>query len=181
MPEGDSTIGRSPADQEFRKTMISMIDSAQHEIVIITGEFHLYETFLDVRWAVNDALKRGVTIRIFLKGPHKIVEHNLVKNGAEVYVEPNADLKDHFMSIDGRAYMVSFTHSPFGIGDRTALYNWNAPEKAKEIEDDFKKLTENLPRATGTAPDRNPLLDLYSEPIDLGYPTDASRLDEELP
>ena len=176
----DIRIARSPADQEFRHAMIDLISTAKRNITIITGEFYLYEKFLDVRWAVDEALDRGVSLDIFLKGPHDIVRDSLVEGGAKVYISPEMALEDHFMSVDDRSYMISIAHEPFGIGVRTAYLNSNGPLRAREIRRRFRELTRDACPIgkSGGAP--GPIHKFYETPVDLGAATDASRIDEEM-
>ena len=177
---GDIEVASSPADTEFRKAMIALIQNARRRITIITGEFYLYEKFLDVRWAVDEALERGVELNIFLKGPHDIVRNSLVKRGAKVFISPDTALEDHYMSVDNKAYMISIAHPPFGIGVRTARLNQNGPQSAKEIVRRFGRLTKGLNPVKIKREGRSPMQRFYETPAELGYRTDASRIDEEL-
>ena len=177
---GDIEVACSPADQEFRKVMIGLIESARRRITIITGEFYLYEKFLDVRWAVDEALERGVELNIFLKGPHDIVRNSLVERGATVFISPDTALEDHYMSVDDKKYMISCAHPPFGIGVRTARLNPNGPKCAREIVRRFRKLARGLEPVKIRHDGKSPLRQFYETSVELGYRTDSSRIDEEL-
>jgi len=176
----DIEVACSPADQDFRKAMIGLIQNARRRITIITGEFYLYEKFLDVRWAVDEALERGVDLNIFLKGPHDIVRNGLVERGAKVFISPDTTLEDHYMSVDDKAYMISIAHPPFGIGVRTARLNSDGPKCAREIVRRFRKLTKGLVPVKIKREGRSPMQRFYEAPADLGYRTDVSKIDEEL-
>ena len=173
-------IEKSLADQKFREVMVSLISNAKHKITLITGEFHLYEKFFDVRWAVDNVLKAGVKTRIFLRKPHGIVTYNLLQNDAKVYINHEQQLENHLMAIDESIYMISFPHPEFDIGNRIGCYDLNDPIKVIEIEDMFDNITKNLNNVSDVSYDKHSLIEFYKEPIKLGYKTDASRLDEEL-
>lgn len=67
-------IESSPTDENFRKHMRELIDSAKKEILVIACELGSYR-FPDLKWAFKRASKRGVNIRIYASNlPHKILK-----------------------------------------------------------------------------------------------------------
>ena len=93
-------IQRSPTDENFRKYVRELIDSAQKEILIIAGELGSYR-FPDLKWAMKRARKRGVKIRIYASNPPQAIVNGLLANGCEIYV--GKQVKDHYLITDSKS------------------------------------------------------------------------------
>jgi len=170
-------ISPSPTDENFRKHVKELIDSAQKEILVIAGELGSYR-FPDLKWAMNRALKRGVKIRIYASRPNQTIINGLLARGCQIYV--GEEIKDHYLIADAKSFIHSKPHPPI-LGVREGEAYINEPEETRKTIDKFKQLISKAKPAKTTQWNEDPLWKALQNPPDWGVKTDSSRLEEELP
>jgi len=173
----ESRFGESFLDREFRREMKRLIDSAEKEILVITGEVGSFENYQDLRWAIQRAINRGVKVRVFAISPRKAIVNKMVSTGCEVYIGKE-ELKDHYTVIDKRVVVESREHQPGGLGVRHGI-GYEDTKKAEEIAKRFEGYAERARRAE--LDDReDPALRLLERPLDVGFSTDSRKIDQHI-
>jgi phosphatidylserine/phosphatidylglycerophosphate/cardiolipin synthase-like enzyme len=170
-------ISPSPTDENFRKHVKELIDSAQKEILVIAGELGSYR-FPDLKWAMKRALQRGVKIRIYASRPNQTIINGLLARGCQIYV--GEEIKDHYLIVDAKSWVHSKPHPPI-LGVRKGETNVNEPQKAKKLVTQFNQLISKAKPKKTTQWNQDPLWNALQNPPDWGIKTDSSRLEEELP
>lgn len=133
-------IKKELLDEGFRKQIFDSLNSAEEEVVIITGEGQAFE-YLELRLAVRDAIERGVIFKIYASSPERrpLLSNKILSYGAELY-KGGKKTKHHYLIIDGKSIVVSKAHPPDTIGKRMAEVYENDPEDAKKIINYFDNL-----------------------------------------
>lgn len=175
MPKYDKSF----LDWEYRRIFKTLLNSAKKEIIIITDEFYAYEKFLDMQMALYEAIDKGVHIKMLMKKLSEHIKNKLIYMGCEVYLTPDAKLKNHCMVVDDDISMIWFTPKRNCIGNKTGEYHMNSTAIANNIKHEFKELTRNTKKEKFDK-ELDPLKEFISNPIDLGYETDSSQIDGEL-
>lgn len=171
----ESRFGESPLDREFRREMKKLVDSAEKEILVITGEVGSFENYQDLRWAIQRAVKRGVRIRVFAISPRKATINKMLSAGCEVYIGKE-DLKDHYTVIDKRVVVESREHPRGKLGVRHGI-GYENPKKAKEIAKRFDSYAKRAKRAK-VEESEDPVVKLLEKPLDIGFSTDSRKIDQ---
>jgi len=171
----ESSFRESFLDREFRREMKNLIDSAEKEILVITGEAGSFENYQDLRWAIQRAVDRGVKVRVFATSPRKAIVNKMISTGCEVYIGKE-ELGDHYTVIDRRVVVESKKHPPGELGVRHGLGH----EDAKKAEDLAKRFENYVKRATKADMDEkeDPALKLLQNPLDIGFSTDSREIDQ---
>lgn len=170
---------RSFLDEDFRRAVLALLERAEEEAVVITGEFSTLGYFQDLKAAVRDAIERGVRFRVYLTEENWGVLNRLLGWGCEVYLgeEPS---KTHFLVIDNRNWMSSKEHPRKRIGVRSGEYRTGDPETALKLVARFEELIRTARRLEKPDWTKDPLAEFIGSPVDIGVETDSSRIDEEL-
>ena len=158
-------------DEDFRRYVIELFNSAQEEVVIITGEGSAFG-YQDVRWAVKEARERGVKYRIYATNPLFI--DKWLAYGCDVY-KGKEEVMDHYLVVDGKSFIQSYPHPRMEIGVREGEVHLNDPEGAGEILERFERIVS---KADKISISRDPLVEILENPRDWGVETDASKIDE---
>jgi len=168
-------INSSPTDEDFRKHVKQLIDSAQEEILVIAGELGSYK-FPDLKWAMRRALSRGVKIKIYATHPSQAIINGLLARGCEIHI--GKEIKDHYLITDRKSWVHSKPHPPI-LGVRKGEAHINEPQKAKKLIAQFNKLTLKAKTQKTIQWNQDPLWQALKNPPDWGVTTDSSRLEEE--
>jgi len=168
-------ITPSPTDENFRKHVKELIDSAQKEILVIAGELGSYR-FPDLKWAMNRVLQRGVKIRIYASHPKQATINGLLARGCEIYL--GKEVKDHYLIVDAKSYIHSKPHPPI-LGTRKGEAHINEPQKTRKIINKFKQLISTAKQEKTIDWNQDPLWQALQNPPDWGVQTDSTRLEEE--
>lgn len=170
--EEEREFGKSVLDKEFRRKMKQLIDSAEEEILVITGEAGAFEYFQDLRWAIQRAVKRGVSVKVFATSPKQSTVNKMINSGCEVWIGEK-ELKGHYTIIDGRITVTSREHQPRKWGVRQGTIKYSGAEKFKKL---FKEYTKEGEKAK-IKDEEDPLVKIIEKPLDLGFETDSSQID----
>lgn len=170
-------VKRSALDEDFRRNVLELVNSARKEILVITGEFESYR-FIDLRLGVERARDRGVKVKVYAKRPSPGVLNKLLMHGCEVYVGRELP-KDHYLVMDQKSWMLSEEHPPRRIGVRRGIVHEGDPDGAKKVVKLFRELVAKAERMKEPDWERDPLWQALQSPLDWGVETDSSRLDEE--
>ncbi|MEA3255441.1 MAG: hypothetical protein U9Q22_06365 [Candidatus Altiarchaeota archaeon] len=162
-----------PLDLEFRRNVIELFDSAEGEVVIITGEAQAFG-YQDVRWAVKRARDRGVKFRVYATSP--LYVDKWLAYGCDVY-RGVKEVGDHYLLVDGKSFIHSYPHVRKRIGVREGEIHLGDSEGSREILDRFKDLVAGAERVTSGV---DPFERVLGEPSDYGVSTDSSRIDEAI-
>ena len=169
------TIKHDSTDENFRRDAANLIDSARKEVLVIVGDIRAYG-FPDLKWAVERARKKGVSVRIYAANPPQHVVNGLLAKGIEVYKGPL--MKDHFLIVDSKSFIHSKPHQPVA-GQRTREVYMNKPVAARKVVNRFEKLVEKSKPLTKVDWKQDPLWKALQKPLDWKVDTHSSRLDEE--
>lgn len=102
-------ITPSPTDENFRKHVKELLNSAQKEILVIAGELGSYR-FPDLKWAMTRALKRSVKIHIYASHPKQTIINGLLAQGCQIHL--GKEIKDHYLIADAKSFIHSKPHPP---------------------------------------------------------------------
>lgn len=172
-------IKPSPTDDDFRKCVQELIDSAEKEILVIAGELGSYR-FPDLKWAIKRAIKRGVKIRVYATNPPQWIVNGLLSRKCEIYV--GKEVEDHYLIVDSKSWVYSRPHPRGVLGVRQGEAHINEPEKARKKVERFNGLISKAKeKKTEIKWKDDPLWLGLHNPLDWGVETDSSRLDEEFP
>ncbi len=105
-------IQATEGDSRFRVEVQSLLQSAKHHIVVISGELGSYD-FPELRDAAHAAAARGVKIDVYASEPRIEVVQRLRDAGAHVVVGPIRS-RDHFLAVDDARVIVSLKHGRQG-------------------------------------------------------------------
>lgn len=170
-----SRFEKSFLDRGFRREMKRLIDSAEKEILVITGEAGSFENYQDLRWAIQRAIKRGVKVRIFAIAPRKAIINKMVSTGCEVYIGKE-ELNDHYTVIDRRVVVESKKHPPGELSVRHGL-GYENKERAEKIAKVFDNYAGRARKAEVDERE-DPALKLLERPLDIGFSTDSREIDQ---
>src|SRR3989344_8083164 len=98
----------------FRKNVLELLKGAKKEIIVVTGEFYVFEQFQDLRWGIKEAIERGAKVKVIAKSPSTIMINKLLNWGAEVY-QTSEIPKEHFVLFDENAVMTTREHEAYTI------------------------------------------------------------------
>jgi len=171
----ESRFEESFLDGGFRREMKKLIDSAENEILVITGEAGSFENYQDLRWAIQRAIKRGVEVKVFTIAPRKAVINKMVSTGCEVYIGKE-ELKDHYTVIDRRLVVESKKHPPHELGIRHGT-SYEDKKRAEEIARIFENYAERAKKAELDERE-DPALKLLEHPLDIGFSTNSREIDQ---
>jgi hypothetical protein len=110
-------FGRTMLDLTFRRTVASAITAAKREILVVTGEFSAFSSYIELQWAVKAALERGVRVKVYANRLPPGTAAKLLRWGCTVHIGRER-ARDHFMLIDGEKAVVSRRHPPARSGSR---------------------------------------------------------------
>lgn len=163
----------SPLEDEFRKKAIGLLDSAAKEVLVITGEFHVFDIFQDLRWAIKKTISRGVKFRVMTSSPSPTTINKLLVWGAEVCQIPQKDMpKKHYLIVDRRDLMISNPHSPRRIGVREGVVYANS-KKAEEKAKLWDNLAKKGKRILEVDWKQDPLFQVLERPMNFGIVTNG--------
>jgi hypothetical protein len=145
---------------------------------VITGEGGSYQ-YQDLRWALEEARKRGVSIKIYCTHPPVEYVNKTLQLGCEVFVGENG-LKEHYLIVDREHGMTSMVRAGGEVGKRAGEVRLNDKAFAKEKARLFDELASKAKRERKIKKEKGPLWKLVKEPLDFGFDTRAERLEEEL-
>jgi len=162
-------------DEDFRRKVAKLIDSAKDEIIVITGEISACG-FPDLKWAAERARERGVTVKVYAPKPSPNITNSLLARGIKVFIGP--EVKDHFLVADSKSYILSKPPDPH-TGERTGEVHENEREEAVKIMEKFEKLLTNARLVEKVDWKQDSLWRALQKPFNWKVDTHASRLDEE--
>lgn len=160
-----------PLDEEFRKYVIKLFNSAKKEVEIITGEGSAFG-YQDIRWALKKARERGVKYRVYTTDP--LFVNKWLSYGCDIY-KGKEEVKDHYLVVDGKSFIHSYPHIRREVGVREGEIHINDSEKAKEI---LKRFEAMISKAEKISKSKDPLEEILENPRDWGVKTDSSQIDE---
>jgi sugar-specific transcriptional regulator TrmB len=164
----------SSSDEEFRQVMCKLIDGAEKEILVVTGEAGAFKHYEDLKWAIRRAVQRGLKVKVYARTPEQSTVNKMITYGCEVYLG-DAVPKDHYTVIDRKVYIESLEHEPHktGVRNGSAYYD---PVKAREKAREFAHYVSKAKKAKidMTA---DPLLKMLREPLTLSFETDSKHMD----
>jgi len=169
------TIKHDSTDENFRRDAANLIDSARKEVLVIVGDIRAYG-FPDLKWAVERARKKGVSVRIYAANPPQQVVNGLLAKGIRVY--KGSVMKDHYLIVDSKSFIHSRPHQPV-VGRREGEVYVNKPAEARKVVKRFEKLVENSKPLTKVDWKQDPLWKALQKPLDWKVDTHASSIDEE--
>jgi hypothetical protein len=158
-------------DSEFRKYVIDLFEKAKKSIVIITGEGAAFG-YQDVRWALKDALDRGVKCSVYATDP--LYASKWLSYGVALY-KGKEKVEDHFLVVDGVSYIHSFPHERKKIGVREGEVHYADASGAKKIARRFDSLVKGANRVKEA---EDPLDRILKNPRDFGVVTKPSDIDD---
>ncbi len=170
---------KSFLDEDFRRGVLTLLEDARKEALVITGEFSTLGYYQDLRTAVRDAINRGVQFRVYLTEENWGVLNKLLNWGCEVYLgdEPS---KTHYLIIDKSSWMISEEHPRKRVGVRLGEYKKGDPETASKLAAKFDRLIEKAHKLRKPDWTKDPLAKFIKSPVDIGFETDSSGIDVEL-
>lgn len=171
-------IRKTEFDEDFRRKVRELLDSAEKEVVIITGEGSSFG-FLDLKHAAERAVERGVKIRVYATNPVPEFLNKVLMLGGKVY-RGKKKAGNHFFIVDGKDWVVSKEHPPRVIGKRHGEVHLNDRKSAKKILLEFGGLVKSAERVKKPIWDEGPLVQSIWHPKSWGIKTDAEKLEEEL-
>lgn len=171
-------IKRTELDQDFRRKVRQLLDSAEEEVVILTGEGAAFD-FRDLRYATERAVDRGVKVKIYTVTPVPEFLNKVLMLGCKVY-RGEKMIKDHFLVIDGKDWAISREHPPLKVGKRRGKVHLNDRMGAKKILTYFSRLTRIAEEVKTPIWGRDPLVEAIKHPKSWGVKTDARKFREEL-
>jgi sugar-specific transcriptional regulator TrmB len=164
----------SSTDEEFRHLMHGLIDEAEKEILVVTGEAGAFKHYEDLKWAIRRAVQRGLKVKVYARTPEQSTINKMLSYGCEVYLGDVVP-KDHYTVIDRKIYIESLEHEPRKTGVRKGSA-YSDPVKAKEKAREFSQYISKARKAkidkTG-----DPLLKMLREPMALSFETDSKHMD----
>jgi phosphatidylserine/phosphatidylglycerophosphate/cardiolipin synthase-like enzyme len=169
------TTKHDSTDENFRRDAANLIDSARKEVLVIIGDIRAYG-FPDLKWAVERARKKGVSVRIYAANPPQQVVNGLLAKGIQVY--KGLVMKDHYLIIDSKSYIHAKPHPPV-VGRREGEVYLNKPAATRKVVKRFEKLVEKSKPLTKVDWKQDPLWKALQKPLDWKVDTHSSRLDEE--
>jgi len=164
----------SSTDEEFRHLMRRLIDEAEKEILVVTGEAGAFKHYEDLKWAIRRAAQRGLKVKVYARTPEQGTVNKMITYGCEVYLG-DAVPKDHYTVIDRKVYVESLEHEPRKTGVRKGSAYFDpakAREKAREFSQYISKAKKAKKDITG-----DPLLKILREPLALSFETDSKNID----
>lgn len=165
-------------DEDFRGKVRKLLDEAEQEIFIITGEGGSYQ-YQDLRWALERAQERGVSVKIYCVHPPQTYVNKNLQLGSDVYIG-NEDLENHYLVVDGKHTIVSKIRAGEEVGKRKGELKRNEEEFAREKIDLFHKLASQAEKINEPKIDEDPLQQLIQNPLNFGYDTHSEKFEEEL-
>lgn len=170
---------KSFLDEDFRRAVLTLLEEAKTEALVITGEFSTLGYFQDLKASVRNAIERGVKFRVYLTEENWGVLNRLLNWGCEVYLGKEPE-ETHYLVVDKSSWMSSEEHPRREVGVRSGEYKMRDPETAMKFVAKFDKLIENARRLKKPDWTKDPLAEFIRSPVDIGLETDSSRIDEEL-
>ena len=168
-------IKKDAFDREFRFWIREFLNSAKKEAIVITGEGHAFE-YQDLRWAVENASKRGVKLKVYAVSPKKEFINKWLSLGAEVYMgKKPAD--DHYFVVDGASYVISFQHPREKVGVRSGEAHLGDKKGAQEQKKLFNALVKDAEKITKPDLKADPLYQIYLKPANCAVKTDSSKIE----
>lgn len=171
-------IRRTELDGDFRQKVKELLDSAEREIVVITGEFSAYG-YLDLRWATERAIERGAKFRMYATSPTPQYANKILMLGGEVY-RGKKRTKDHFLIVDGKSWVRSREHPSRAVGERWGEVHMNDRKGAKPLLREFNNLLKAAEKIEGIDHKVDPLTRAIENPRDWGIETDSRNFEKEL-
>lgn len=171
-------IKRTELDQDFRRKVRQLLDSAEKKVVILTGEGAAFG-FGDLRYATERAVERGVKVKIYTVTPIPEFLNKVLMLGCEVY-RGEERIKNHFLVIDGKDWTISREHPPLKVGQRRGIVHLNDRRGAKKILENFSRLTRTAEEVKTPMWALDPLVEAIKHPKSWGVKTDARKFREEL-
>jgi len=171
-------IKRTELDEDFRRKVRMLLDSAEREVAIITGEGAAFG-FQDLRYATERAVERGVKVKIYTSAPIPEFLNKVVLLGCQVH-RGKKMMKDHFLVIDGRDWVISREHLPARVGKRLGEVHLNDRNGAKKILTNFNRIIRGAKEVKEPMWELDPLVEAIKHPKSWGVKTDARKFREEL-
>jgi phosphatidylserine/phosphatidylglycerophosphate/cardiolipin synthase-like enzyme len=158
-------------DEDFRKHVIELFRNATKSITIITGEGSAFG-YQDIRWALKEALDRGVKCRVYGNDP--LYVSKWLSYGCKLY-QGTEKAGDHFLVVDDHSFIHSFLHERKKIGVRVGEVHYLDAFNAKKIIKRFDLLVKHSKKLTFA---EDPLVCVLKNPRDLGAVTKSSEIDD---
>lgn len=172
------TYKQAPFDEEFRKNVARLLDLAEREVLVITGEGSSYQ-YQELRWGMERARERGVDFKIYCVRPRREYVNKALQLGCEVYVGEQ-ELDEHYLIVDGKHCMTSAIRPRAEIGKRAGEIRMNDEQLAREKAKLFSELISKSKKEEKMRVSEDPLWKLVHHPIDFGYDTHSEKFEEEL-
>lgn len=160
-------------DEDFRRVMSDLLDKAEEEILVVTGEAGAFSSYEDLKWAIRRAAGRGVKVRVYALEPEQSTINKMISFGCEVYLGDEVP-KDHYTVIDKKVVVTSLEHEPRKVGVRqgAAVFDRKKAEaKAKEFSGYRKKAHKAKIDLKN-----DPLLKVLKKPLHLSFKTDSRNI-----
>jgi hypothetical protein len=165
-------FSHSGADMEFRRVVRQRLDSARRSVRVVTGEFSAFSNYLELQWAVERAINRGVKFRVYAHSLDPGIARKLMNWGAELYLGKDCG-GDHFMIVDGHDVVVSEKHAPSSIGERHGYLT----SDARPFQNSFNTLIRRGRRLRRVAGE-DPLQALLHRPIEIEIKNASRHVDD---
>lgn len=169
---------RGAFDEGFRENVRELLDEAEEEVIIITGEGESSQ-YQDLRWAVERAGERGVSIKIYCVHPPQTYLNKNLRLASEIYMG-DKDPEEHYLIVDGRHVITSTLRARDEVGARKGTVRRNDEEFAEEKIDLFHSLASDAEKVTEMKIEEDPFRQIVNGPLDFGYDTHSEKFEEEL-
>jgi hypothetical protein len=158
-------------DADFRKHVIELFRTAKKSITIITGEGSAFG-YQDVRWALKEALDRGVQCRVYANDP--LYVSKWLSYGVALY-KGKEKVEDHFLVVDDMSFIHSFPHERKRIGVREGEVHYCDASGAQDIVKRFESMVKKAKKLSSA---EDPFDRIMKQPRDLGAETQSSDIDK---
>jgi sugar-specific transcriptional regulator TrmB len=145
-----------PLNRNYRDTVTRLVDMAQDEIVMIVGEIGAYK-FIDIRWGLEEAIARGVKVRVYAYKPRIDIRNRLVELGVKLYIG-SEEPPERYIVIDGKHWY----HAAPGREKRAGDVHFDDPKGSATIIQKFQEYIKDKEPADKCAWE-DPLLELIED------------------
>ncbi|KXA96381.1 hypothetical protein AKJ39_04685 [candidate division MSBL1 archaeon SCGC-AAA259J03] len=173
-----SNFTRGAFDEEFRENVRGLLEEAEEEIIIVTGEGGSYQ-YQDLRWALERAADRGVSIKIYCVHPPQTYLNKNLQLTSEIY-RGDRDPEDHYLIVDGKHTVISTVRAGEETGERRGEVRREDKRFAEEKVQLFDNLASAAEKVNEMEIEKDPLRQLVENPLDFGYDTHSEKFEEEL-
>lgn len=168
----------SALDEKFRENVHDLLEKAEKEVIIITGEGGSYQ-YQDLHWALERVSEKGIPIRIYCVHPPRTYINKNLQLASEIY-RGDEDPDEHYLIVDRKHTVTSAARAGKDVGARKGETRNNDKEFAEEKINLFHSLASEAEEVTEIEVEEDPLWKLIQNPIDFGYDTHSEKFEEEL-